>query len=897
MTIHFYIRFRSIFGQRLFASGNHEQLGNDDFSRAFALSYLNDEFWYGSIEINDVTEIDEINYRYILREDGREVVDGEEERFISLSEKKAELCLIDTWNNAGNPINSFFTKPFREVLLQKPSRSLRMKKTGIATHELRVKASLLNADETICISGSGRALNNWNNTNPLLLARKDSWFTVPINLSRNELPVAYKYGVYNTKEKKFVEYESGANRTLDIDLDKKGRIIVHDGFVQLDRPYWKGTGIAIPVFSLRSNNSFGVGEFNDIRLLVDWALQTSLQMIQILPVNDTTSTNSWQDSYPYSAISAFALHPIYINLDEVAGEKYKAIVAPLKRKQKNLNQLAELDYEQVMKFKLSVLRELFHVQKDTFVNDINYFEFFDLNREWLVPYAAFCYLRDKYNTADFSKWKTNSVFNDGAIQKFVSPSQKHYDEILFRYFIQFHLHLQLLAASNYAHKNGVILKGDIPIGISRNSVDAWIAPEFYHMDQQAGAPPDDFAVKGQNWSFPTYNWKKMQEDGYSWWRQRFEQMGNYFDAFRIDHILGFFRIWSIPAEAIEGILGKFDPAIPVHISEIHNRRISFEHERYCKPFITDEILEAEFGDQVDFVKENFLNQDHLDRYQFKPEFNSQRKVEEQIAEIADDGTLIRQGLFNLLSNVILFAEKGSEAGQYHFRFGVDRTSSFKALDASSKEQLYELYINYFYKRQDELWKKEGLQKLPVLKRSTNMLICGEDLGMVPDCVPDVMQQLAILSLEIQRMPKDPAKEFFLPKNAPYLSVVTPSTHDMSTIRGWWEEDRAKTQRFYNSIMGHFGEAPFFCEPWLNREIVIQHLYSPAMWSIFQMQDLVGMSQFLRRENPHEERINQPADPKHYWRYRMHLPLETLIKEKTFNEEVKSLITSSGRSTS
>jgi 4-alpha-glucanotransferase len=225
---------------------------------------------------------------------------------------------------------------------------------------------------------------------------------------------------------------------------------------------------------------------------------------------------------------------------------------------------------------------------------------------------------------------------------------------------------------------------------------------------------------------------------------------------------------------------------------------------------------------------------------------------------------------------------------------MQQTSSFQQLDANTQKQLSELYINYFFIRQDVMWKKEAMKKLPALKRSTNMLICGEDLGMVPHCVTEVMKQTGILSLEIQRMPKDPAIDFFHPKTAPYLSVVTPSTHDMSTLREWWQEDKTLTQKFYNYIMGHYGKAPDLCEPLISKEIILQHLYSPAMWSIFQIQDLLGMSEKLRRENPNEERINQPSDPNHYWKYRMHIPLEELIRQKDFTRELKTLITESGR---
>ncbi|MGE5519208.1 MAG: 4-alpha-glucanotransferase, partial [Candidatus Dadabacteria bacterium] len=192
------------------------------------------------------------------------------------------------------------------------------------------------------------------------------------------------------------------------------------------------------------------------------------------------------------------------------------------------------------------------------------------------------------------------------------------------------------------------------------------------------------------------------------------------------------------------------------------------------------------------------------------------------------------------------------------------------------------------------WEKEAMKKLPALKDATNMLICGEDLGMVPHCVPDVMKRLGILSLEIQRMPKNIHLEFFHPKDAPYLSVITPSTHDMSTIRGWWEEDKNRTQLFFNTVLGEQGEAPESCDPWISRAIVLQHLYSPAMLSIFQLQDILAMSKNLRRENTSEERINNPANPNHYWNYRMHLPLEQLLKEEEFNNEIRDYISNSGR---
>jgi 4-alpha-glucanotransferase len=761
--------------------------------------------------------------------------------------------------------------------------------TRFYTHEFRIKAPLLGEHEGLCICGSAAALKDWDTEKILPLTKKGTWWTIRTDLSKAQFPVAYKYAVYNTRDKKFTKYEAGNNRVLVTEDLKKTISIIHDGFANLQNANWKAAGVAIPVFSLRSKKGFGTGEFTDLQLLVDWAKRTGLKMIQLLPVNDTTATYSWKDSYPYSAISAFALHPLLLDLEEVAGKDNDALVKPLNIKKKQLNKLDSLDYEQVIKFKMAATRELYELQKEKLKDDFNYFSFFELNRHWLEPYAAFSYLRDKYSTAEFSKWRSNSVYHESAIQRLVSPSQKHYDEIAVHYFIQYHLHLQLKAATEYAHENGIIIKGDIPIGICRNSVDAWMDPGLYHMDEQAGAPPDAFTAKGQNWGFPTYNWKKMQGDNFTWWRKRFEQMSNYFDAFRIDHILGFFRIWSIPAHAVEGIMGRFVPAIPVSINEIFGKNIAYDRHRYTKPFINDTLLQQLFGAQKEAVKKEFLDADQL-----KEKFDTQRKVEEYFAAQESPDNNIKQGLFDLISNVILFEAEESNGQQFHFRISMEDTSSFKNLDRHSQEELKKLYINYFYQRQDDMWQKEAMKKLPGLKRNTAMLVCGEDLGMVPHCVPEVMAQLGILSLEIQRMPKKTGIEFFHPNDAPYLSVVSPSTHDMSTIRAWWEEDAVKTKRFYNDLMGHTGEPPFYCEPWISKEIILQHLYSPAMWSVFQLQDLLGMNADIRRKDPKEERINNPSDPEHYWNYRMHINLEDLLKETAFNEELKASVEASGR---
>lgn len=897
MKVQFYLRFHTEFGESLLISGNTDELGNDDLSKALTMTYLNEQFWGATIELKH-KKVSQLQYKYLLKTNGGEIIPefGNDRRTDIAKDGVHELQFIDTWNHAGEYENAFFTTPFQKTLLKANATTVKTKSERDVTHIFKVKAPLLQKNEVLCLSGAGNALGNWTTQEPLLMSKEGNWWTMTSDLSEEDFPLAYKYGVYNIKEEKFLYYENENNRLLHGESAKKRMTVIHDGFVHLPNDTWKGAGVAIPVFSLRSKNSFGVGEFIDLKLLVDWAKTVGLKLIQILPVNDTIASHTWSDSYPYAAISAFALHPLYVSLDQVAGKEHADRLRTLKRKQKQLNDLPEMDYEEVMKFKLSMLKELYELLRDECFSSKDYHAFFDDNKHWLVPYAAFCYLRDKNGSSHFEQWKTNGIYDAKDVEKLSARGSKTFNEVALHYFIQYHLHLQLKEVADYAHKKGVVLKGDIPIGIHRYGCDAWVEPELYSMCMQAGAPPDDFAVKGQNWGFPTYNWKKMQEGGFAWWRKRFEQMSNYFDAFRIDHILGFFRIWSIPTRSVEGIMGYFVPAIAVRINEFGEKGIWFDYYRYCRPYITDEIISQVFGAYAQRVRTEFVVTNDFGRYELEMGMSTQRQVQDYFLSLDDteENRVIKQGLFDLISNVILFEEENSDGEKFHFRFGMDNTSSFNHLDWNTQQKLRELYIDYFFRRQDDFWKKEAMHKLPYLKSATNMLICGEDLGMVPRCVPDVMTQLGILSLEIQRMPKETTKEFFHPNDAPYLSVVTPSTHDMSTIRGWWEEDRNRTQRFYNDILGQYGQAPYFCEAWVNRAVVLQHLYCPAMWSIFQLQDILGMNEKIRRENPHDERINIPANPQHYWRYRMHLTLEELLKQKEFNEELKGYMVNSGR---
>lgn len=616
------------------------------------------------------------------------------------------------------------------------------------------------------------------------------------------------------------------NHVLVAGKGRKTRLEFHDRWLDVPGAYanlqqGKCAGTAVPVFSLRSRDSFGIGDFHDLRKLVDWIAATGQRIIQLLPINDTTLTGTWTDSYPYSANSIYALHPQLVYLPAAGVRKdagYKKIAA-------ELNALPQVDYERVNAEKDRLMRKAFAQTWEKVSASRDFARFLEDNSFWLNAYCAFRILRDKFGNGDISKWGKYSVYDAKKIAKLLADNKEEAD---YHTFVQYHLHKQLVDAHDYAKSKGIMFKGDLPIGVSRCSVDAWQNPEQFHMDSQAGAPPDAFAADGQNWGFPTYNWEYMAGDNYSWWKARLHNMEQYFDAFRIDHVLGFFRIWEIPAEHKSGLMGHFNPALP---------------------YSTDELRHKGF-----------------DPY---------------------NGAFTGDGLDTL------FLEDPHRQGWWHPRIAAQDTEKYRNLQQWQKDAYNALYNDFFYHRHNGFWKDTAMRKLPELLASTSMLACGEDLGMIPDCVPEVMGMLKILSLEIQRMPKDDKVEFADTWKYPQLSVCATSTHDMSPLRAWWHEDSNVTQRFWNQVLGQPGQAPADCTPEICRSIIMMHLQSASLFAILPLQDWLSIRPELCSANPDDERINVPAISPFYWRYRMHIDLEDLL-ENDVTPYVAGLIRECGR---
>lgn len=884
ISLTFQLKYHTTWGQQVYLCGSIPELGNFDESKSLPLNH-SDDFWGAQLHI---AKTPEINYYYLIRE-GDTVVRREwgENRKLALENNKS-FYIQDLWKS--QPYHNYlYSSVFTESIFRHEKENV-VESYYANSILLNVICPYVQRGQILNISGENKALGKWNlkKALPLKYVRDGEW-QILLNADDFDNETQYKFVITDKQTGEAVHWEDGGNRILFAEKAKqKNSIFVEMGLVFHHHYFsYMGTGVAIPVFSLRSNDSFGIGDFYDLRKMVDWAALTNQQLIQVLPVNDTTTSKTWRDSYPYSAISIYALHPIYLGYKEFPLKDKKKQTAFL-QKAASLNALPELDYEKVLKLKTDYGKELFQQDGETVLASKEYKTFFEKNEEWLFPYACYCYLRDKNKTGSFSKWQDFAVYDEERLKRMLTMHPDAQSDINHTYFIQFLLHKQLSSVKEYAHKKSVTLKGDIPIGINRDSIDAWIFARLFNMDTQTGAPPDDFSIYGQNWGFPTYNWRAMEEEGFEWWKNRFRKMADYFDAYRIDHILGFFRIWEIPLDAVQGLLGYFSPALPYWAEELVQWGIPFDEERMVKPFIYEEFLPDLFGAFSSEVKDKYLEVAGWQRFRLKSFCSSQQQIMALFEGQTDAKSIqIRDGLLKLCTEVLFVRDK-YDPYRFHPRITAQYTYSYRYLDDHIKNAFNRLYDDFYYRKHNYYWREQAMRKLPPLISSTSMMVCGEDLGMVPECVPSVMNELQILSLEIQRMPKDPSVTFANLATLPYLSVCTTSTHDMTPIRAWWRENRELTQKYYNEELHREGTASEECTDDICTQIVQNHLHSSAMWVILPWQDWMSINSSVSRENPDDERINIPANPDHYWRYRMHISLDDLLKMDDLNEKVRNL---------
>ncbi|MDR2968257.1 MAG: 4-alpha-glucanotransferase [Tannerellaceae bacterium] len=894
MEVTFHINFHTVWGQKIGIVGSIPQLGSWQPALAKEMYYTEGGNWQLKLDIPSDTPA--LEYRYFLSVNDKQIFEEWEiNHHVAFDGRSQRYSLYDYWKTRPKDL-AFYSSAFTKSLFAHPRNTYERTIRSGKKIMIKVSAPRVEKHQSVAITGNQPVMGNWQAEHALRLSCDTfpEWY---ISLDANDLtyPLEYKFIVWDNDTREPVYWETGENRILNLPPQAKGETIVVSGLAFRENlPLWRCAGTVIPVFSLRSEESFGVGDLGDLYKMVDWVKQTRQRIIQVLPMNDTTMTHTWRDSYPYSAISTYALHPMFISLPWLGALKDEKKAAGYETVRRELNACESVDYESVNRYKRAYCRDYFEQEGKTLLETPEFKTFFEQNESWLMPYAAYCYLRDTAGTSEFARWNEDAIYASGRIRSLCAETNEAWPEISFSYFMQYVLHVQFKKVSDYARQNGVVLKGDLPIGVNRTSIEAWTDPQYFNMNGQAGAPPDDFSAIGQNWSFPTYNWEVMEKDHFAWWKKRFNKLGDYFDCFRIDHILGFFRIWEIPLDYIQGLCGHFNPALPLLKDDIEHYGMFFDEERHTTPHIHRKHLPYLFGDAAGEVENTFLVPFVSDYLRLKPSCNTQRKIEKLFEGQADEQSLrIKNGLFSV-ANEVLFLRDPREPFKFHPRISGSGSFAYQELSGTDRYAFDQIYWDFFYHRHNGFWKVHAMNRLAPLITSTDMLVCGEDLGMIPQSVPEVMNRLQILSLEIERMPKTAYHEFADMLNLPYHSVCTTSTHDMSPVRNWWKEDRVKIQRYYNNVLQRPGEAPEECTSEIASQIISNHLAAPSMLAIIPIQDWFATDDTVKHPDITHERINIPADPNHYWRYRMHITLEDLMKADSLNEKIVSLISVSGR---
>jgi 4-alpha-glucanotransferase len=650
-------------------------------------------------------------------------------------------------------------------------------------------------------------------------------------------------------------------------------------FPPLDRQF---TGISVPVAALRSRESCGVGEFADLPLLAQWCHGVGLDLIQVLPVNDTGT-----DSSPYSALSAFALHPLYLHLQTMPGAEAHAgaidrFMADTARREAGSK--GRFPYRTVLEFKLTLVERIY-ADNASPIGAEPAFAHWRKENPWVVPYAVFTALRRQNNAAAWSSWPF--MANPGA-QEIQDWWDTHAAECMPPAWIQFLLEGQLRTASLSLQDMGVYLEGDMPILMSPESADVWARRGYFDLGARAGAPPDMFSPDGQNWGFPVYNWDTLARDGYAWWKDRLRQAGKFFHAFRIDHVLGFFRIWRIPRGELSGLLGRFSPSAGMTTEDLTGLGFDQARIRWLSvPHTGGRELSTALGADASRVAALYLKRVGTeDLYNLREEVDGERAIAALV-----EPREVKDCLRSLHVNRTLMEDKG----EYFPAWYMEQKKGYQSLAGSEQEALRRL-AGQRRRESEEDWERRGRDLLRMLQSATDMLVCAEDLGDVPRCVPRVLAELGILGLRIERWsreydaapPGSPAP-FIPPSRLPRLSVCTPSVHDTSTLRGWWEEDRAERELYHGSLATE-GSCPERMTRELLEKILAHCCDAASVLAMFQVQDILDLDEGLWSAHPSADRINVPGTLNDWnWTWRLPAPIEELSSREQLCHTVRSLV--------
>jgi 4-alpha-glucanotransferase len=644
-------------------------------------------------------------------------------------------------------------------------------------------------------------------------------------------------------------------------------------------------GAAVPVGALRTKKGMGVGEFSDLADFAVLCKKMRVGLIQILPVNDTGFESS-----PYSSLTAFGLHPLYLRIEELEefAEVGDLVKKRIKKARDNFDKNKRFSHYLVLKEKLEICREIYNASKAQIAKNSALSSWIDQN-SWIKQYAVYRRLKEKNDQKSWKDWSEYSSVTAADIDKLWNDKNLR-EEHLFWAWLQRALDVQFSKAAQAIKDAGLVLEGDLPILMNEDSCDVWAHPEIFIQELSAGAPPDMYSPDGQNWGFPIYNWEEQEKDNFSWWKKRLALAGKYYQAYRIDHVLGFFRIWASSHRDYSSSIGRYVPYAPITSGDL--KKLGFDKGRIrwvSQPHIpTEELMNVLRKNKSGDVKAEadkifskaLMRVNNEELWMFKKKITGEKDI---------DALNFQTEVSNYLKGkwkdrVFLEYRKGKFFPLWYFR----NATAYKTFTAPEKSALDEL-LGKRQKKSERVWAQQGLKLLSVLVQSSTMLPCAEDLGAVPSCVPKVLTKLKILGLRVTRWFRDWDKsgQPYIPfENYPQLSVCTPAVHDSSTVRQWWEQEADQGQ-----FAGFIGvpSLPKIYNPGTAKVILSKTAQARSRFRVFQIQDLLHLSNNWYSADPADERVNVPGTANDFnWTYRLPANISEIAKDKELILAVKEL---------
>ncbi len=639
------------------------------------------------------------------------------------------------------------------------------------------------------------------------------------------------------------------------------------------------TGAAVPLSALYTDKSAGIGEYSDLTAFGSWCKKAGIDLIQILPVNDTGTNPS-----PYSAISGYALHPIFLRLDEIPGSRqFAQEIETLRDRYRSEDRVK---FQDILSGKLALLRQIFDQDPEAIINGEDIRKWAREN-PWIETYAVFRSLKTYYDEQSWNSWPTMRDPRREDIEAYHKDNPK---EIGYYIWLQYHCERQLRRAARALEEMGIALKGDLPILMQEDSADVWFHRENFIMRLRAGAPPDMYSSTGQNWGFPIYNWETIEADEFNWWKGRLKQAAKFYHAYRIDHVLGFFRIWAIPEYESAGSMGYFLPSVFITAEDL--KQAGFSEERITwlsEPHIPTEEIKEALGDSADQVFPHLRRVGSEELFRIDPQIRGSRAIE--ALDISDEAkaALNRWNRNRALIKI--------ETDTYAPAWLFSDSGSYQSLSEEEKNRFKDL-VHTKGEESELLWEKTGRHLLSFMEEETEMLICAEDLGVVPQCVPKVLEELGILGLKICFWTRDydnPEAPFISPRKYPHVSVAMLSAHDTVTMRQWWEEQADESTKtafakaFFENTESKIADRTAY-SPDLALLVNSAFLQAGSRLCVFQIQELFSLTDTYRSTDPGSERINVPGTvtPEN-WSYRIPVPLEELAEDEYFILTVSAMI--------